>query len=700
MDSQLDVITEADALRTLDWPASRRGALRAMLPSVPAGQSRIYQKSAVERLKVMSPAEREELRKDGALFTRSSAATTPAEIITRTAEFFTRKIDSKARTVDLSFSSEAAVTRWFGDEVLDHSPASVRLGRLNGGAALLLDHDPSKQIGVVVSARIDPDRKGRATVRFGTSQLAEEVFRDVQEGIRRLVSVGYRIHAQEKVGANAGRESVRVTDWEPYEISLVSIPADDSVGVGRAMHSTPTNSNIESSNQVNRNQIIAALRAANIEYQDSMSDDQLRALLPTSTAAAERSRVNSIVGIAEQLRSTRGIALDARQAISSGESVESFQSRALDAMVGNQTQYHTPTAASAERNQSGLDLRRYSLSRAIAGAAEGRLDGFEREVSEELARTMGRRAQGFYIPNEVLAQRAMSVTGDSGAYGASAVPTVMNDLLEALRPQLAVANAGCTILSGLSGNIAIPTAGATAAAWATETGTLSEQTPTIDQLTMGPKRLGAFSVISRQLIAQTNGTVDSFLRRDLLTALAQALDLAAVAGTGADNQPTGILAASGIGSVAGGTNGAAPTLANLLALVAAVANANADQGSTGFLINTKTEAKLRGTPRVASTDSEMLLNDGQTTLIGRRMHVSNNVPSNLVKGSSGAVCSAIIFGNFADLVIGQWGGGIDLLVDPYTLATSGQIRLVAQGFFDILVRRAESFAAMKDALTA
>ena len=171
-----------------------------------------------------------------------------------------------------------------------------------------------------------------------------------------------------------------------------------------------------------------------------------------------------------------------------------------------------------------------------------------------------------------------------------------------------------------------------------------------------------------------------------------ALDAAAISGTGTDNQPTGILAASGIGSVAGGTNGLAPTLTHLLALGGvAVANANADQGSTGFLINTKTEAKLRGTPRVASTDSEMLLNDGQTTLIGRRMHVSNNVPSNLVKGTSGAVCSAIIFGNFADLVIGQWGGGIDLLVDPYTLSTSGQLRLVAQGFFDILVRRAASF---------
>jgi HK97 family phage major capsid protein/HK97 family phage prohead protease len=671
-----DVCTESNALRILDWPVSRRMELRDLLPSVPAGQSRIYQKSRVEALKNPDELARVRSAGNGSLFTRNgTAAAPPAEIHTRNFEFTRAAIDPRARTVELSFSSEAPVSRWFGQEVLSHTPGAVRLGRLNNGAALLLDHDPTKQIGIVVSARIDPDGKGRATVRFGNSALADEIFKDVQDGIRRLVSVGYRIHKQESQGKSGGVELVRVTDWEPYELSLVSIPADDSVGVGRGIETAPGNPNIESPNQVN-----------------TQTTENL------DPAAIERTRTTRIIGMAEQAQ-RQGITVDANRAIADGLTPDQFREQLFEGLISRQTPY-TPGHAPAQRG-NGPDLGRYSLSRAIAGAAEGRLDGFEREMSDELARTMGRRPQGFFIPNEVLAQRAgMSVTGDAGAYGASAVPTVMNDLLEALRPQLAVANAGATVLSGLAGNIAIPTAGATAASWTTETGTLSEQTPAVDQLTMSPKRLGAFSVISRQLVAQTSGTIDAFLRRDLLTALAVALDSAAINGTGADNQPEGILATTGIGSVAGGAAGAAPTLTHLLSLVAAVANANADQGSTGFLINTKTEAKLRGTPRVASTDSEMLLNDGQTTLIGRRMHVSNNVPSNLVKGGSGAACSAIIFGNFADLVIGQWGGGIDLLVDPYTLSTSGQLRLVAQGFFDILVRRAESFAAMKDALTA
>ncbi len=594
------------------------------------------------------------------------------ETLRRSIDIGRASINEATRTVELSFSSETPVERYFGQEILDHSPAAVRLGRLNGGGAVLLEHDRNRQVGVIEKAWIGNDRKGRASIRFGKGDLADEGFKDMQDGIRRLVSVGYRIHKTETITQPGGVETVRVTDWEPFEISIVSIPADETVGVGRGL-SDPTSPQISNHTKMN-NQI--------------------------DPVVAERNRVSTILEMDTQAQ-RQGIQIDANRAISDGVSTDQFREQLYQSLISRQTPFTPGTPAPEYSRSERRDVARYSLARAIAGAAEGRLDGIEKEMSDELARSMGRRPQGFFIPNEILAQRAgMSVGLDSGAYGGSAVSTQLTDLLGALRPRLAVAAAGATILSGLSGNVAIPRVSATTASWAAETGTLSEQTPAVDQLVMSPKRLGAFSVLSKQLVTQTSGDIENFVRNDLLTALATALDAAAISGSGASNQPTGILAASGIGSVAGGTNGLAPSLAHLLALVAAVANANADEGQTGFLINNKTEAKLRGTPRVASTDSEMLLAEGQMTLIGRKMHVSNNVPSNLTKGSSSGVCSAIIFGNFADLVIGQWGGGIDLLVDPYTLATSGQLRLVAQGFFDILVRRAESFAAMKDALTA
>lgn len=152
----------------------------------------------------------------------------------------TRAIDEEARTVELAVSSEDPYRRWFGVEVLDHSAASVRMERMNNGAALLNQHDTHQQIGVVERASLDADRRLRATVRFGRGPLAEEVFRDVVDGIRRHVSVGYRVHADQRESTDEnGVDTWRVTDWEPLEVSIVSVPADATVGVGRAVHHSP-----------------------------------------------------------------------------------------------------------------------------------------------------------------------------------------------------------------------------------------------------------------------------------------------------------------------------------------------------------------------------------------------------------------------------------------------------------------------------
>jgi HK97 family phage major capsid protein len=700
-----DAITEAAALRALDWPVSRREELRSLLPSVPAGQSLIYQKSAVERLKDPLELARVRNTKNSNLLTRE-APTATAPPHTRTAEFTRAAINEKARTVELSFSSEAPVRRWFGNEILSHAPGSVRLGRLNNGGAFLLDHDPTKQIGVVVSARIDADGKGRAVVRFGNSQLAQEIFQDVKEGIRRLVSVGYQIHKQESQGKSGGLDTVRVLDWEPYELSLVSIPADDSVGVGRGIEIAP-GSNIETSTTVNRSQIIAALVAANIPYQDSMSDDQLRSLLPQSSAAAERSRVVTIGEIANQARS-QGINFDERRAIAEGHTPEQVRAQVFDNLLNRQSPYAPPPVASMERHyggsaRGGLDMSRYSLCRALHQAGLGRLDGFEAEVSQELARSAGKAPDGFYVPHAAFIQQraGMSVTGDSGDYGGNTVGLSVGSFIEALRPMLAVAQAGATVMSGLSSNVGLPRqAAASTATWKDENGTLEEVTPELEQLLLSPKRIGAWTKLSKQLIAQSSPDVESFVRRDLLEAVAVGFDYAAIAGTGTGDQPTGILSTSGIGSVVGGTNGLAPTWAHLVALVSAVANVNATGARPSFMFSTKVEGKLRNTVKVASTDSKMILDDGQTSLVGKPWRASNNVPDNLTKGSSSGVCSAIIFGDWSQVILASFGAGMDVVVDPYTLATSGQTRVVVNSLCDVGIRRAASFAAMKDALTA
>jgi HK97 family phage major capsid protein len=263
---------------------------------------------------------------------------------------------------------------------------------------------------------------------------------------------------------------------------------------------------------------------------------------------------------------------------------------------------------------------------------------------------------------------------------------------------------GAQMLTGLSGNIAIPrqTGGATAY-WVAESGAPTESQQAFDQVAMSPKTVGAFTDISRKLLLQSSIDVESFVRSDLATVLALAIDSAAISGTGSSNQPTGILSTSGIGDVAGGTNGLAPTFAHIVELWSDIAAANADFGNTGVLTNSAVIGKLMTTLKTAAVAGYVVEGfpsaDGMTSVAGLRGGVSNQVPSNLTKGSSSGVCSAIIAGNWNDLIIGQWGS-LDLMVDPYTGSTSGTVRVVALQDVDVAVRHAVSFSAMKDALTA
>lgn len=347
-----------------------------------------------------------------------------------------------------------------------------------------------------------------------------------------------------------------------------------------------------------------------------------------------------------------------------------------------------------------MNLSEYSLTRAITQAGQGRLDGFEAEVSQEIARRSGMSPSGFFVPHALLSERrAMSATGGtSQQYGGSYIATEVRGFIDALRPYLKVAQAGATILDGLTSNVSIPRqSAASTASWKSENDTLDEVTPVIGQLELTPRRVGAFTQLSKQLLIQGTPDVERIVRADLMSACATALDAAAIAGAGG-TAPTGILATAGIGAVIGGTNGAAPTWAHIVALVGKVADANADAGSLAFLTNSKVASKLRSTPKVASTDSRMILEIAE--MLGYVVHVSNNVPGNLSKGTANAIASALIFGNWADVILASFGDGMDLIVDPFTQATAGMTRVIINSYCDVGVRRAASFAAMQDVLTA
>lgn len=628
--------------------------------------------------------------------------------------------DVTARTVELSFSSEAPYERWWGTEILDHKASAVQLGRLNGGGALLMDHNTRDQVGVVVKAWIK-DGKGRATVRFGRSTRAEEVFQDVQDGIRTLVSVGYRILTMVLEARDGEDATYRVTEWEPYEISLVSIPADTSVGVGREGDEPapfdPRSLVSEENDDMNmlRNAGGNAVAPAATAAVAAAPAAEHRSAAPAAPAG-DPNAVNSAIA-AERERSATiramGARLDCREladsALADGRTVEQFV-RDYEAQAGNGTAVRiaeTPAIGLTQR-----ETQRYSFVRLMnalanpSDVAAQRAAAFEMECSEAALQRGNPTAKpsSVRIPLDVLTanvrgeQRDLTVGTATAGGNTVATNLLAGSFIELLRNRMALPGLGARMLTDLNGNIAIPrqTGGATAY-WVGEGTAPTESQQAFDQVAMTPKTVAGFTDMSRQLLLQSSIDVEAFVRYDLATTLALAIDLAAIAGSGSSNQPRGVLNTSGIGSVAGGTNGAAPSWANIVGLETAVANNNADVGSMGYLTNSKVRGKLKLTEKFTGTNGDPIW-EKSNEMNGYSAAVSNQVPANLTKGTASAICSAIIFGNWADLIIGMWGG-LDVLVNPYILSGTGSVRIEAFQSVDTVVRHAESFAAMVDALT-
>ena len=590
-------------------------------------------------------------------------------VVYRTAEV-TRMDDSEAEnpTIELSFSSETPVERWFGSEILDHSAKSVKLERLNNKAPFLLDHDPASQIGVVERAEVSADKKGRAVVKLSRSAKAQEIWQDIKDGIRTLISVGYRINEMKLEKETKTGDVYRVTDWEPMEISLVSIPADTAVGIGRAETDdkkpvTITNVELEKMAEVTVTETRETVDVEKIKQQ---------------TRAAELSRISEISAIAEKFNMRE----EAQKAINGNTTVDDFRQAVLNKL---DSQKAIDTKAS-EIDFTEKEKREYSLTRAIQAAIskDWRKAGFEAEVSAELARNLNMQPQGFFVPQNIVAQRAsMQMKRDLLTTGSTAnlVPTdhLGSEFIDLLRNQAVVASLGARILTGLSGNVDIPkqTAGQSGS-WLAEGGAPTAADQTFGTLALSPKTVAADTNIGMQAIIQSNPSIEALVMSDLMAAINLAVDLAAIDGSGASNQPTGILNTSSIGSVdmSGGI-----TWAKCVELETDVAAANADLASMAYLTNATIVGSLKTIKKDAGSGI-FLLENGQ--LNGYNVARSNQVPA-----------ATMIFGAFSQLILAFWGA-FDLMVDPYTLSANRKVALRATQLCDIGVRYAGAFSATED----
>lgn len=569
------------------------------------------------------------------------------------------------RTVEFSFSSETPVKRWFGNEVLSHDSKAVDLGRMNDGAPVLFNHDPDRVIGVVERAWIDGEkRRARALVRFSRNSFAEEVLADVRDGVLRNISVGYSIDTAEERDDN-----IVITRWQPHEVSVVSVPADPSVGIGRSLP------------------VEAAAPAATtpVPSPTDMEDntpnlEEVRA----QAAADERARVASITALCRE----HNVDI-AQPLIERGASKEDAMAQILEEIGKRAKQPAAPAApkaqpvgtVSAEIGLTDKESRSYSFVRAIRAQAfpndrSAYEDAaFEREVSAAVEKRTGRTANGYLVPDEVL-RRDLTVATGSAAGDLVFTDARPGSFIELLRNRLALNTLGVTMLTGLNGPVAIPRqTGAPTAYWVAEKGAPSESNPTVDQVNLTPKTLGAYTEFSRKLVLQSSIDVEQMVRNELATVIALEIDRAALYGLGNTNQPQGLKLVTGINTEDFGA--AAPTYAELVSMETKVAADNADIGAMAYVTNSTIYGGFKTTEKASGT-AQFVLEPGGTV---------NGYP---VVRSNQVASGDVFFGCWDQLLMGMWGS-LDLQVNPFALDTSGGVRVTALQDVDIAVRHPEAF---------
>jgi len=657
-----------------------------------------------------------------------------------------------AERIPVVCSTDAAVDMGDVAEILVHDDRAVDLSR--SPLPIIATHRGNQiNVGVIEDIAIHAGQM-RGFARFGKRQEAADYETDVRNGTIRSVSVGYV-----RVKSTFRADGVLVTSaWQPTHVAMVAEPADVGAGFYRAANfADSTITPVDQETQPSTSSIDLDTPSAG-ESQPSQGERSMTQVVETPAApipatrtvdvqvtgpdqiALERARCRDIAAIGRQFNMSDLADTHA----DAGTTADAFRSLVLSKLKDNG---QLRVAESPEIGLSDKEAQSYSFCRAFLAAQDpanaAKIAPFEMECSRAAqdkrdkseTRIAERESRGaLTLPADVLGrglvvhqkdvagvvrnllqmvsrssmatqQYFRDLTAGTPTAGGNLVATELlgSSFIDLMRNAMVLDRLGVTILNDLSGNIAIPSqTGAATGYWVAEGSAPTESQQTIGQMPLTPKTVGGFTDYSRRLLLQSSIAVELFVRMDLARVLALEAQNGAFNGTGASNQPYGLFNISGIGSVAMGTNGGAPTYDMYVDMETGVANGNADVGNLAYVTNSKVRGKSRKTQEFASTNGKPVWMTGRERGIGEVLgydaYVTNTVPSNLTKGTSSGVCSAAAFGNWADFVVGLWGG-VDIMLDPYANATSGGKRIIALQDIDFNVRNVGSFVVVKDITT-
>jgi HK97 family phage major capsid protein/HK97 family phage prohead protease len=632
--------------------------------------------------------------------------------------------DSTDQVLTFSVASEEPFERWWGTEILGCTEGECNLTRFKSGTACYLyNHRTDSYLGVIGDPRFE---KGRLVinVRFAGHELAQQVYRDVKAGILCSTSIGYQILdcREESKGV------YRVTEWEPYEASTVTVPADATVGYGRSVDRDLTGEDAPPGRVE-----VKTIPGTNSEPGKTSDSEERKMSQPV-----QLSREDEIVEIRRMADTFKMGKEYTELLINLGCSVGEARAAIRDRVEKGLTQ--EPIAGFPSLGLSDKEQKRYSIARAALAHLDGKFQKeapFEYECHQEMERLAEKanvtRHGGFLVPvgdlrsNYValdrfagnnliesealraarleLQQRATYQATAGTATGGALIYTEGRPLIELLRPLATVLQMGPTILTGLVSNLQIPRqiSGSTGY-WVQEDGSITQSEATFDFITLSPKTAGSMSAYTRQFLLQATEipSVEEFVRTDLTLGLALTVDLAAIAGSGTNGVPLGILNAASTNSVVGGDNGAAATWPSIVSFETAVATANAARlGNMGWLMNPKARGKFKTTLKFpASASAETLWMDGQAGDPDRGMvngypaWVTNQCPGNLTKGT-GTNLSALVFGAWSQMVAGFWSIA-EFMADPYTQFAKGGVRMRMFQSVDFAYRQPKAFAVQTD----
>ena len=596
----------------------------------------------------------------------------------------------KSRTFEFPFSSEYPVKRYFGNEILSHDQGAADLSRLNDGGAVLFNHDMNKPIGVVESAYIGEDKRGYAKIRFSRNKFASEVLEDVKDGILRGISFGYQINDIDET-----EDGMLARSWSVHELSVVTVPADPTIGFGRSLISPSQGNSITMEDKSPQQEIISAEESASPSVR-TMEESTKETAVEAEKSVEIDIKAEVQRAIDENNARTAAITSLCREfgkygaeeltdsLIKSNKSPAEAKAAILDLVKNKAEAVNTPIRSTdMSTNEVGLDqkeIKRFSFLRALNALANPtdrqaqEAAAFEREVSDAASKKYEKPANGILVPNEVLSRDLNVGTATAGG---NLVPTELlaGSFIDILRKRMAVMATNPTMLTGLSGNVSIPRMTSTSTAYFVgESGAPTESQQAFDQVNMTPKTIGAFVDYSRRLLLQSSIDVETMIRDDIAKVIATKLDNAAIYGSGSSNEPLGIKDTTGVGTSTITTFG---TFAEYIALETDVAAANADVANMFYLINASARGALKSTEKATNT-GQFVFENGEIN--GYPAIVSNQLANN-----------DVLFGDFSQFVIGMWSG-LDLTVDPYANATSGSVRIIALQDVDFAVKQPTAFS--------